>query len=159
MLVTSKILFSRFILLFYHDVEKSSIKSGMHARAENMLCFFCMNEIISGQVIKGRGLAMKMGFPTINLPYDGESRGVFCAKVFLGDESLKAVMHLGERPTVDDDVPVCEIFILDWRGNIKVGDEIKVERLKKIRDIKKFKSLEALKEQIASDVEFAKMIV
>ncbi len=124
---------------------------------------FCMSEdafeVIEGKVIKGRGLAMKMGFPTINLSYTGKSRGVFCARVFFDGETYKAVMHLGERPTVDDSVPVCEIFILDWNGDVKVGDKIKVERLAKIRGIKNFKSMEALKEQIASDVEFAKMTI
>lgn len=118
-----------------------------------------MSEILSGKVIKGRGLATKMGFPTINFPYHGDSRGIFCAKVSLHGKTYKAAVHLGERPTVGDDAPVCEVFILDWTGDIKVGSDFKVEIVEKIRDIKKFKSIDDLKEQIASDVEFVRMSV
>lgn len=118
-----------------------------------------MSEILSGKVIKGRGLATKMGFPTINFPYNGDSKGIFCAKVYLHGETYKAAVHLGERPTVGDDAPVCEVFILDFDGDVPVGSNFEVEIFQKIRDIKKFKSIDDLKEQIASDVEFVRMSV
>lgn len=121
--------------------------------------------IISGKLTKGKGVGRKMGFPTLNMPYDGKARGIFAAKVLLGEQSgnkpshwYKAAVHLGERPTIDDNSPICEVFVLDWDGKLddftelKEGSEIKVQILKRLRDIKKFPNTSSLKEQIAQDV-------
>lgn len=112
-------------------------------------------DIISGKVVKGRGLGKKMGFPTLNIPYKGKLRGVFVAKVFLNEKSYAAAVSVGPRPTIDDENVFCEAYLLDFDGDIK--GEIKVELVEKIRDIKKFKNLEELKRQIAKDIEFVKM--
>lgn len=114
--------------------------------------------IISGKLTKGKGVGREMGFPTLNMPYDGKARGVFAAQIFLNDKWYKAAVHLGERPTFNDNIPICEVFVLDWDGKLndgtelKEGAEIKVQILKRLREIKKFKNTEDLKEQIAKDV-------
>ncbi len=111
--------------------------------------------IISGKVVKGRGLGKKMGFPTLNIPYNGDLRGVFVGKVLVGDKWLKAALSIGPRPTIDDDKVLLEAYILDFDG--EVGDEAKVEVLQKIRDIEKFENMDELKVQIAKDIEFVRM--
>ena len=62
---------------------------------------------------------------------------------------------MGTRPTVDGQNPVLEVHILEFSGNL-YGKKITVEFLKKVRDEKKFDSLEALKEQIFKDISSAK---
>ena len=112
-------------------------------------------DIISGKIVKGRGLGKKMGFPTLNIPYNGELRGVFAAKVLIDGKSYPAAVSVGSRPTINDESVFCEAYLLDFDGT--VDGEIEVELLEKIRDIEKFKDLEELKRQIAKDVEFVKM--
>lgn len=125
--------------------------------------------IISGKLCEGRGVGRKMGFPTLNMLYEGKARGVFAAKVLLeGSEDkgkwFKAAVHIGDRPTFDDPTVICEAFVLDWDGKLsngtemKEGAEIKIETLTRIREIKKFENLEDLKEQIEKDVEFVKRL-
>lgn len=143
-MITSRILFSNMFLVCYSS---------------------CCMAIISGKLCRGKGVGRKMGFPTLNMPYDGKARGVFAAKVLLGKPGYwyKAAVHLGPRPTFNDDSSICEIFVLDWDGKLddftelKEGSEIKVQIVTRLRDIKKFQNIEDLKEQIAKDVESVKM--
>ncbi|MDP3981561.1 MAG: riboflavin kinase, partial [Chlamydiota bacterium] len=111
--------------------------------------------MIRGKIKKGNGLGRKMGFPTLNIPYYGDDAGVFVGRVLIDDEWHIAAVHIGPRLTIDDDESICEAFLLDWKGG-KIKGEIQIELGKKIRDTKKFDSMELLKNQITEDVEFVK---
>jgi len=113
-------------------------------------------EIISATVLKGKNLGTKLGFPTINVFYGGESRGVFAGKVLIGDTWLPAAINVGVRPTVDKEINLCEAHILNWHENLMVGSKIQISLDKKIRETKKFNNLEELKDQISKDVVFVK---
>ncbi len=107
--------------------------------------------IISGRVEKGRGLGRELGFPTLNLAYDGDLRGVFAARVLIGDLECKGAAHVGPKPTLGDEKPICEVFLLDFDGG-EVEGEVRVELVEMVRDVMKFADLAALKAQIAKDV-------
>ncbi|MFA6305957.1 MAG: riboflavin kinase [Candidatus Gracilibacteria bacterium] len=116
-------------------------------------------EIIEGQVVKGLGVGKKLGFETINILYDGKLSGVFAGKVFVGEkpkEGFLSAVHIGKRPTVNENVPILEAHIIDGFEKFSkkdfVGEKIKVEIFEKIRDTKKFENLDELKKQIAKDV-------
>lgn len=116
-------------------------------------------ERIIGKVQRGRGIGKTIDFPTINIPYFAETRGVFIGKVFLDSNEnnfQKAAVHIGNRPTFFDEEIVCEAYLIDWRGNIEIGTEVEIEVYDKIRDIKKFENLLSLKKQISEDVEFVR---
>ena len=115
-------------------------------------------QIIRGKIVSGQALGRKIGYPTLNIAYDGEDSGVFVAKVkfidgdFAGQEFIAAV-NLGTRPTVEDSgVKFCESFLLDFSANIAASTEIEVQLLQKIREVEKFKNLDDLTVQIADDV-------
>lgn len=112
---------------------------------------------IKAKTVAGKKLGRTIGFPTINIPYDGEISGVFVAEVFLADDgnAYRAAVNIGLRPTVDDK-KLCEAYLLDWSGEVLEGTEVRVCLLKKIREIEKFESLDELKVQIAKDVKFAR---
>ncbi len=112
--------------------------------------------VIKGVSEKGLGLGKKLGFPTININYDGKLTGVFAGKARLCGEEYVAAINLGGRPTVDDNSFLCEVFLLDFGGIVKEKTAVEVVLHKKIRDVKKFKDLEELRAQIARDVEFVK---
>jgi riboflavin kinase/FMN adenylyltransferase len=111
---------------------------------------------IKGQVGRGKKIGRTIGFPTINIPYYGEEEGIFAGKVFVNDRFVLAAVHLGPRPTFDDDQKVCEAFLIDWDEDISVGTNVEIEAYKRIRGIKKFSDLNDLKERISKDVEFVK---
>ncbi len=115
-----------------------------------------MSIFMKGFVKQGAAIGTKLGFPTINIAYSGEESGVFAGKVLLDGEWHLAAVNIGGRPTVDDKTDLCEAFLLDWDGEIAEGTEVKIELLQKIREVKKFVSLDDLKEQISKDVEFIK---
>lgn len=121
---------------------------------------------IKAKTVAGKKLGRTIGFPTLNIPYDGELSGVFVAEVFLADggnyhlasagtRCCLAAVNLGLRPTVDGK-KLCEAYLIDWSGEVMNGAEVRVCLLQKIREIEKFESLDELKVQIAKDVEFAR---
>ena len=60
------------------------------------------------------------------------------------------IANVGKRPTVDGRVPRLEVFILDYSGDL-YRQEIRVAFLRKLRDERKFASLQELKKQILLD--------
>lgn len=124
--------------------------------SETFLCYIIVMKI-HGVLQLGKGIGRKMGFPTINIPYDGQLSGVFAAKVFCNDKEYCAAVNLGTRPTFDDQENLCEVFLIDVHEDFAPGTSFQVKLIKKIRDIQKFDSVAQLQEQIAKDVDFVKM--
>jgi riboflavin kinase/FMN adenylyltransferase len=67
----------------------------------------------------------------------------------------RSVTNVGLRPTFGDAVePSVETFVLNWDGDL-YGDVVRVRFLYRLRDERKFNSLDELKRQITRDVERA----
>ena len=111
---------------------------------------------ITGPIKSGNALGRQIGFPTYNLSYEGELEGVYLAEVFLHIGWKKAAVHIGSRPTIDDFEKICEVHVVDWDGWGHEIISLEVVLLEKIRDVKKFKSVEELAEQLARDVDFVR---
>jgi len=114
---------------------------------------------VMGEVLKGKQLGRKIGFPTANLIPDNEqlpSEGVWAVDCrWEGGDWHPAVANLGRRPTVESDLErVLEVHLLDWEGEL-YGQTLEVRFRRFLRSEKKFDDLEALKAQIALDVETA----
>jgi len=79
--------------------------------------------------------------------------GVYAVRVHgLGPDVKTGVANIGRRPTVNPLAhPLLEVFVLDF-DEMVYGRRVTVEFVRKVRDEKKFESLEALKSQIAKDV-------
>lgn len=111
-----------------------------------------------GKVVHGNRLGRLIGFPTANiwLPKNNlPINGVFSVKISLDMSEFYGIANIGIRPTVGGTSPVLEVNIFDFKKEI-YGKRIKVEFVKKIRDEKKFDSLDDLKKQITKDVNTAK---
>ncbi len=110
---------------------------------------------VEGVVVRGDGLGAKLGFPTANIAYQTPpaERGVYLVEVDgAGPKPLKAVCNIGTRPTVTSGPRlVVEVHIPGFTGDL-YGKKLTVRLVRKLRDERKFPSLEALKAQIAADV-------
>lgn len=114
------------------------------------------NYFLEETVVEGEKLGRELGFKTANLIYPDDlvevGRGVYKVKVEYGGNIYDGVANYGLRPTVSEDKkPTLEVHILNFDKDI-YGEKIKVNFLKKIRDEKKFNSLDELKAQIQKDV-------
>ena len=109
----------------------------------------------------GQGVGKRIGFPTLNIPVDGlclPPLGVYAVQVRQADHTFKAVANLGIAPTVRlDQKPLLEVFLLD--GEIQDPAPLEVLFHTYLRPEERFPSLEALKSQIALDVQRAHKIL
>lgn len=107
-------------------------------------------------VIEGEKIGRTLGFKTANLIYPNTlveiGRGVYKVKVEHEGQTYNGIANYGRRPTVSNaDLSILEVHILNFDKEI-YGEQIKVSFLKKIREEKKFDSLDELKTQIQSDI-------
>lgn len=107
-------------------------------------------------VVEGDRIGRTLGFKTANLIYPDNllpvGKGVYKVKVDYNGQAYDGVANYGRRPTVShDEKEVLEVHILNFEKDI-YGEKIKVIFLKKIRDEKKFNSLDELKAQINEDI-------
>ena len=119
---------------------------------------------LSGLVSHGDQRGAGLGFPTANLRFSAEKvlpkNGVYVTRAIWQKQIYRSVTNVGLRPTFHQEgTPewklTVEVHILDF--NTKVYDEfLQLEFLERIRDEKKFESVEALKKQIQADVDFAR---
>src|SRR5206468_12489000 len=73
--------------------------------------------------------------------------------------SFRAVLNIGVRPTIKTAVPErrVEAHLLDFQDEL-YGKELELTFVQKLREEKKFSSLEDLKAQIARDIEHARTV-
>jgi riboflavin kinase/FMN adenylyltransferase len=115
---------------------------------------------ISGRVVHGAQRGRMLGFPTANVEVRHNRppcTGVFAVRVHgIGAAPLPGVANLGRKPTVAEDAPLTlETHLFDWQGDL-YNAHLRVELVQRIRDERKFESLEALTRQIAADCEAAR---
>lgn len=115
------------------------------------------NYSLEGEVIHARKIGRTIGFPTANLNVDYSlvipKNGIYAVKVYLKDKTYYGATNIGYNPTVNGQALSIETNILNFDEDI-YGEIIKIEFLERIRDEKKFNSLDELKEQLSKDVDF-----
>lgn len=114
--------------------------------------------MLEGTVIHGNQLGRVINFPTINLDYDKKfllpRGGVYYTAVEYCGAKYKGITNIGYNPTVKNKKLSIETHILNFNKNI-YDEHVKVYFLKRIRDERKFKSLEDLSKQLEKDKRFA----
>lgn len=112
---------------------------------------------ITGVVEHGRQLGRTIGFPTANLRLADDAivphEGVYAAAATMSDGLLRpAMVNIGRRPTVDRpgaDLSI-EAHILDFDGSL-YDETLSLTFCRRLRDERRFDSLEELKEALAAD--------
>lgn len=113
----------------------------------------------TGEVQHGAGRGAGLGFPTLNLAIGDLELpfGVYTARVTIEQKKYSAVMNWGGRPTFDETAPTVEVHLLEGTGDF-YGKTVELEVGPRLREVRRFDSVEGLKEQIAKDVERAKEV-
>ena len=108
-----------------------------------------------GRVAHGDKIGRTLGIPTANIYLHRKVspvQGIYVVEVFgLKGEPLQGVASVGNRPTVGGTKPLLEVYIFDFNDDI-YGKYLNVDFLHKIRDEKKFESLDELKKWIEDDI-------
>lgn len=121
---------------------------------------------VRGVVESGDQRGRELGFPTANLTLPPEiqlpAEGIYAGWFERADgEVVATAISLGHRPTFYDrpaDRPLLECHLLDFAGNL-YGEQVKVRFVERLRGEERFDSVEALKEQIRTDVEQTRKVL
>ena len=108
-----------------------------------------------GVVVAGNQMGRTMGFPTANMQlYEPlklvPANGVYAVEAEVLGTTYKGMCNIGMRPTVGGASRTIETHILDFDQDI-YGLPLRIRFLRRIRDERKFPSLEALREQLTLD--------
>lgn len=115
-----------------------------------------------GRVVPGNRLGRSLGFATANINVHRRVvplSGIFAVQIGgLGSKPWPGVASLGVRPTVGGVLPLLEAHLFDFDGDL-YGHALDVDFIAKLRDEKKFPSVEALTEQMRRDAQRARSIL
>lgn len=114
---------------------------------------------VVGKVVKGyqRGQNV-LGIPTANLSTQQEiipAKGVYAALIRIPQGTFGGAVNVGVNPTFDSNGLSIEAHIFDFNGNL-YDNEMEIHFLRRLRDEKKFDSIDRLRDQMHSDIAAAK---
>lgn len=117
---------------------------------------------LCGRVRHGDARGRMIGFPTANIALPTSTapiRGVYAVNITSeAGLNAKGVANIGIRPTVDGHHLLLEVHVLFFSGNLYY-QHLCVTLRHKLRDEKRFESLDALKHQIRHDANLAEALL
>lgn len=133
---------------------RNAIKDNNFSLAEKMLG---RSYTISGKIVHGDKKGSKIGFPTANIKLEENIllNGVYVVSTYYNKKVYYAVANIGYKPTFNGNKYLFEAHIFNFEGEL-YGKRLEFRIISKIRDTKKFKSIEDLKKNITQDINTAK---
>lgn len=118
---------------------------------------------VAGPVVRGQGRGGKLlGVPTANIRSVNEllpASGIYAVRVRRGPEILPGVANIGTCPTFDNGCDSSlEVHLLEFNGDL-YGEELEVDFVGRLREERRFPSVEALAAQIHADIATARKIL
>ena len=105
-------------------------------------------------MIRGDGRGGKIGFPTANVSTENElipPYGVYATMASIDGIINRSITNIGVRPSVSKDNEVSiETYLFDVDRDL-YGLNVKLRFIQRLRDEKKFKNVDLLREQIEAD--------
>jgi riboflavin kinase / FMN adenylyltransferase len=116
---------------------------------------------IDGTVVEGSHRGRDLGFPTANLATGNElipPHGVYATTVRLDGVIYPSITNVGIRPTFDDEPrTVIETHLLDVERDL-YGRTLRLGFVQRLRDERRFESVDLLKAQVGADVQKARTL-
>jgi riboflavin kinase/FMN adenylyltransferase len=115
---------------------------------------------VGGRVIHGEKRGRLLGYPTINVALPSPRKllppeGVYAVRVQTPAGAFGGMLNLGPRPTFGDAAVSIEAHLFDASGDL-YGAAVRVEFVARLRDTRRFESVEALVAQLGRDAEHAR---
>jgi len=145
-------------------ISSSAIRAALQAGdAPAAACALGRPYSVRGLVVRGDGRGRQLGFPTANLAVASSeklipSAGIYAIRGITRAGSFGGALHLGPRPTFVGSPPTIELHLLSFDGDL-YGEEIRVDFVRRLRDVRPFDSVAALVAQIREDVEDARRVL
>lgn len=151
------------------DVEEVAVSSTKIRRALNMgdiktaNAFLGYNYFLTGTVIEGKQIGKQIGFPTANIHIKENYKlipknSVYVVRSLIENVPFFGMMNIGTNPTVDGKEQSIEVHFFNLDRDL-YNKKIKIELLGRLRNERKFKSLESLRSQLKIDKENALKLI
>ena len=136
---------------------RNALNEGAIQTANNYLGYPFM---ISGLIVKGKGIGKTLEFPTANLQLKEDYKlipknGVYLVQSIISGKEVFGLTNIGTNPTVGGTYKTIETYFLDYSRDL-YQKEIQLNFIKRIRGEKTFESKDALKNAITKDEQFAR---
>ncbi|XOD68422.1 MAG: bifunctional riboflavin kinase/FAD synthetase [Flavobacteriales bacterium AspAUS03] len=117
--------------------------------------------VISGRIVQGDRFGRKLGFPTANVQVPPKKLlpryGVYAVKADLRGQDHMGMLNVGIRPTVGGLDTRVEVHLFDF-DEIVYNEVVFIQLIRRIREEKRFDTLEALKVQLQQDEKAVRVI-
>ena len=136
---------------------RKALNEGDLTKANEYLGYpFMLNGIVS----RGKGLGKKFNYPTANLKIKETyklipAKGVYVARASINGKEVYGMMSIGTNPTVGGSDLTIETFFFDFEADL-YDQHLQIELLTRIRDEKKFNSVDELIAAMQADERFSR---
>lgn len=121
---------------------------------------------LRGLVVRGDQRGRTLGFPTANLEVRGGGEGgklipppgIYAVRGTVRSGTFDGALHIGPRPTFRGSPPTIEVHFLGFDEDI-YGEEVRMDFVKYLREVRPFNTSEALVQQMKEDVEQAREVL
>lgn len=118
---------------------------------------------LAGIVVAGKGLGREFNVPTANLEIKEEYKlipknGVYVVRSIIEGETVFGMMNIGTNPTVGGTEKTIETHFFDIHKDL-YGKYLNIELLTRIRDERKFDTVEDLKRAMKQDEAFSRQFI
>jgi riboflavin kinase/FMN adenylyltransferase len=135
-------------------VSSTAIRAALATgEVERAATFLGRPYAVVGDVVTGAARGRTLGFPTANVQADQPvllTPGVYACRAEVSGATFGAVVNVGVRPTFGESLLAVEAHLFDFTGDV-YGHRMRLSFVSRVRDERRFPSVEALKEQIAAD--------
>jgi riboflavin kinase/FMN adenylyltransferase len=117
---------------------------------------------VVGRVVPGKGRGGKLlGVPTANIRPANEllpATGIYAVRVRRGADNLLGAANIGTSPTFENGEFSLEVHLLDFSGDL-YAETLGVEFVARLREERRFPSIEALAAQIHADIKTVRQVL
>lgn len=111
--------------------------------------------MLTGIVVRGKGLGRELNFPTANLKIRESHKlipknGAYAVQAVIDRQQVFGMMNIGFNPTVDGTQKSIEVHFFDYSGDL-YEKSLQIRLIKRLRDERKFNSLNDLQTQLNKD--------
>ena len=138
-------------------------KALLEGKVEKANRFLQQPFMLTGTVVKGKGLGKKFGYPTANLKIAESYKlipkdGVYIVRSVIDDIPYFGMMNIGTNPTVGGKEQTIETYFFMLDQDL-YGSKLQIDMLARIRDEKNFDSIEDLKRAMKQDEAFTNQYI